>query len=230
MSAYLSRSFPACTSSRMMCRSTLSVAKEEALPSQVFVAKYEPGGQPGLGPHEDGSIWSFVLTLNAGFEGGGASHSIECRAPRSISARPSFYYPHGGARRGGGAPISTLLTSARVLLGKGKTSRSPPPHPFPNSPPCRLTRWDVFRKPAHSCGPAAGVQAVRWLGDRFLRPEPAQRAARHGRGSVHHCRLRGTSFAPGSRESAAVAECGDATAATATRAIRLIKKRREEKT
>ena len=159
--------------------------------------------------------------------------------PRTLSsAGPLDRFPPGlrfiirmgeqGA--GGGDPISTLLTSARVLLGKGKTSRSPPPHPFPNSPPCRLTRWDVFRKPAHSCGPAAGVQAVRWLGDRFLRPEPAQRAARHGRGSVHHCRLRGTSFAPGSRESAAVAECGDATAATATRAIRLIKKRREEKT
>jgi hypothetical protein len=40
----------------------------------MFVAKYAPEGQPGLGPHQDGSLWSFVLALNGGaaaFDGGG---------------------------------------------------------------------------------------------------------------------------------------------------------------
>ena len=32
----------------------------------LFVAKYEPRGQKGLAAHEDGSIWSFVVALNAG--------------------------------------------------------------------------------------------------------------------------------------------------------------------
>jgi hypothetical protein len=32
----------------------------------LFVAKYQPKGQPGLGPHEDDSAWSFVVALNQG--------------------------------------------------------------------------------------------------------------------------------------------------------------------
>lgn len=41
----------------------------------MFVAKYSPSGQPGLGEHTDGSAYSFNLLLSdtADFEGGGTS-------------------------------------------------------------------------------------------------------------------------------------------------------------
>jgi hypothetical protein len=56
----------------------------------LFVAKYEPTGQPGLGAHEDSSEWSFVVVLNSEFEGGGTSFV-------SIPDKPVFSPAAGGA-------------------------------------------------------------------------------------------------------------------------------------
>ena len=52
----------------------------------LFIARYTVEGQTSLAEHEDGSPWSFVLTLNEGFQGGGTTFPLVDGAPTVLPA------------------------------------------------------------------------------------------------------------------------------------------------
>eukprot|EP01051_Picozoa_sp_SAG22_P003845 SAG22_NODE_193_length_15643_cov_5.339424_7_plen_216_part_00 len=66
----------------------------------LFVAKYEPGGQKGLGAHEDSSTWSFVIALNSGGGGGGgeAAGTSTSSSAEHAAAAAAGEFAGGGTR------------------------------------------------------------------------------------------------------------------------------------
>ena len=81
---------------------TYRVERRLLLLRELFVVRYEPGGQASLGTHRDSSWFSFVIALNdstADFTGGGTS--VRGAPPLSVDARSCLFFvgvqPHAAA-------------------------------------------------------------------------------------------------------------------------------------
>ena len=92
----------------------------------LFVAKYEPSGQRGLGPHEDGSTWSFVVALNAG-DGTAVVPPGREEAEVEAEAEAEALVKKGEGAFAGGGTRFELLPGRPVFRPGG----SCPPPPIP---------------------------------------------------------------------------------------------------
>jgi len=75
--------------------------ENDTITSENFLAKYTPATQPGLATHTDSSLFSFVVSLNNEYEGGGTKfprQNILIDSPVGYATiHPSrLTHPHGG--------------------------------------------------------------------------------------------------------------------------------------
>lgn len=81
----------------------------------MFVAKYTPDGQPGLGSHTDGSAFSFNVLLSAQsrFEGGGTQ--LDALGDTPVQLNQGECLIHRGSNRHRGCPV--LAGSRYIMVG-----------------------------------------------------------------------------------------------------------------
>jgi hypothetical protein len=75
--------------------------KDDSVTSEDFLVRYKPSEQAGLGIHNDAAMFSFVISLNTDYKGGGtkfARQNIIIDAPVGYATmHPSrLTHPHGG--------------------------------------------------------------------------------------------------------------------------------------
>ena len=84
-----------------------------------FVIKYEPTGQPGLGPHRDDSELSFNLLLSEddSFEGGGTAFADATPHPLTLRPQCGELLSHFGRHMHEGRPVTGGRAPRYVLAG-----------------------------------------------------------------------------------------------------------------
>jgi hypothetical protein len=90
----------------------------------MFLAKYTPNGQPGLGSHTDGSAYSFNLLLSSpsDFEGGGTQFDALGTAPVRVNQGEVLI--HAGSLQHAGLPVTDGCRYVLVgFVERGAVSR-----------------------------------------------------------------------------------------------------------
>ena len=92
--------------------------------ADLFVARYVADGQRALEEHEDGSPWSFVVSLNDRFEGGGTQF-VELEGAPTLRPAPGYALMFAGRNRHRGVPVTAGVRY--VLAGfLGLEAAAPP--------------------------------------------------------------------------------------------------------